>query len=590
LTKGPGASAPGPFAWIPYAWIQGREWPLALLFAQGVVTMRGNSTVRLVAATCAAVVALCLVAVGCGGSDSGGGSAETSTDITIKASGAPTSGGSVRFATEAESDGFNPTTNRWAISGHMVGSAIFDPLAAYDENGKAQPYLAKSFTASADYKTWTIELRSGVNFSDGTPVDAAAVAKCLNAMRKDPLVGIALANVASVTATGPLVVTVSMVDPDASLPAGLTTQVGYVVAPAQLDAPPPANTRVPIGSGPFIQKEWVPDNRWVGTKNPNYWRKDAQGNKLPYLDSVEFRPITDPQNRVNALLAGDVNMLHTTDFPAIAKLTSEARNGAVQLILDQTETEESFIIFNTSKAPLDDVRVREGLKLCTDPAAIRLINDTPEDRAADSQFTKNSPWYTDTGFTTNDPAKGKALIDQVKAEKGPISFNLATTPVPANVNTTALFKQQWEACGVTVNTVTTEQSKFILDMATGNYQANLSRQFSGTDPAVDYVWWTGKNASGPLALNFARLNDPQINAALDRGRASPDEAVRKEAYAEVQRRQTALVPYIWLAHTQWAIGAAKDIRNFTSMTLPDGAKAQTFQGGIIKLTETWIEK
>jgi len=99
--------------------------------------MRGNSTVRLVAATCAAVVALCLVAVGCGGSDSGGGSAETSTDITIKASGAPTSGGSVRFATEAESDGFNPTTNRWAISGHMVGSAIFDPLAAYDENGKA---------------------------------------------------------------------------------------------------------------------------------------------------------------------------------------------------------------------------------------------------------------------------------------------------------------------------------------------------------------------------------------------------------------------------------------------------------------------
>ena len=46
----------------------------------------------------------------------------------------------------------------------------------------------------------------------------------------------------------------------------------------------------------------------------------------------------------------------------------------------------------------------------------------------------------------------------------------------------------------------------------------------------------------------------QINAALDRGRASPDEAVRKEAYAEVQRRQTALVPYIWLAHTQWAIG------------------------------------
>jgi ABC-type transport system substrate-binding protein len=104
------------------------------------------------------------------------------------------------------------------------------------------------------------------------------------------------------------------------------------------------------------------------------------------------------------------------------------------------------------------------------------------------------------------------------------------------------------------------------------------------------VWWTGKNATGPLALNFARLNDPELNAALDKGRGSPDLAVRKEAYATVQQRQTALVPYIWIAHSQWALGAAKNIRNFTSMTLPDGAKAQSFQGGTVKLTETWIEK
>ena len=548
--------------------------------------------IRRMVSVVAAVAAVALFASSCSssGSSSGGNSASSTSDITVKATGAPTAGGSVKFALEADSDGFNPTTNRWAVSGHMVGSAVFDPLSAYDENGKAQPYLAKSFTPSADFKSWTIELRPNVNFSNGTPVDGAAVAKSLNAMKKDVLVGIALANIASVVASGPLSVTVTTIDPDASLPAALTTQVGYVVSPAQLDAAPPANTRSPIGSGPFIQKEWVPDNRWSGTKNPNYWRSDAKGNKLPYLDSLEFRPITDPQNRVNALLAGDVNIIHTTDFPAMAKLRSEAQSGAVQVVFDQTETEESFVIFNTSKAPLDDVRVREGLKLCTDPAAILVINDTPADRAANSQFTKDSPWYFDAGFKTNDPAAGKALIEKVKAEKGPISLNLATTPVPANVNTTALIKQQWEACGVSVTTTTTEQSKFILDLATGNYQANLSRQFSGTDPAVDYVWWTGKNATGPLALNFARLNDPEINAALDKGRGSPDVTVRKEAYATVQKRQTALVPYIWLAHSQWALGAAKNIRNFTSMTLPDGAKAQPFQGGIVKLTETWIEK
>jgi ABC-type transport system substrate-binding protein len=552
--------------------------------------MSQDSRLRQFVSAVAAVVALGLFAAACGSSGGSDNSATASSDVTVKAASEPTAGGTVKFAVEAESDGFNPTTNRWAVSGHTVGSAIFDPLSAYDENGKAQPYLAKSFTPSADYKTWTIELRPNVNFSNGTPVDGAAVAKSLNAMKKDVLVGIALANIASVVASGPLSVTVSTIDPDASLPAALTTQVGYVVSPAQLDAAPPANTRSPIGSGPFIQKEWIPDNSWSGTKNPNYWRSDAKGNKLPYLDSLEFRPITDPQSRVNALLAGDVNMLHTTDFPAMAKLKSEAQSGALQVVFDQNESEESFVMFNTAKAPLNDVRVREGLKLCTDPAEVRLISETPEDRAADSQFKKDSPWYFDSGFTTNDPAAGKALIEQVKAEKGPISFTLGTTPVPANVNVTALLKQQWEACGVSVTTTTTEQSKFILDMATGGYQANLTRQFSGTDPAVDYVWWTGKNATGPLALNFARLNDPELNAALDKGRGSPDLAVRKEAYATVQQRQTALVPYIWIAHSQWALGAAKNIRNFTSMTLPDGAKAQSFQGGTVKLTETWIEK
>jgi 4-phytase/acid phosphatase/peptide/nickel transport system substrate-binding protein len=531
-----------------------------------------------------------LIATACGGSSSSSSDSGKTSDVTIKASGPPKAGGSVKFALEAETDGFNPSSNRWAISGYMVGNAVFDPLSAYDANGNWAPYLAKAFTPSADFKTWTVDLRAGVNFSDGTPVDATAVKLALDTVKANALTGAALANMGSITVVSASQLTIATVDAWASLPAVLTTQVGFIAAPAQLKAEGAAASRQPIGSGPFIQKEWVPDNHWSGVKNPNYWRSDAKGNKLPYLDTLEFRPITDPQNRVNALLAGDVNMIHTTDFPAMAKLSSEAQSGVIQVVFDHTQTEESFIMFNTAKAPVDDVRVREGLKLCTDPSAIRIVSETPDDRAADSQFTKDSPWYFDTGFKTNDPAAGKALIEKVESEKGPISLSLTTTPVPANVNVTALIKQQWEACGVSVTTTTTEQSKFILDMATGNYQADLTRQFSGTDPAVDYVWWTGKNATGPLALNFARLNDPELNAALDKGRASPDVAVRKEAYATVQKRQTALVPYVWLAHSQWALGAAKNIRNFTSMTLPDGAKAQPFQGGTVKLTETWIEK
>jgi len=551
--------------------------------------MQRRAGIRRWAPVVAAVMAVGLIATACGGGSSSSSQSGKTSDVTIKASGPPKAGGSIKFALEAESDGFNPSSNRWAISGYMVGNAVFDPLSAYDASGNWAPYLAKAFTPSADFKTWTVDLRAGVKFSDGTPVDATAVKLALDTVKANALTGAALANMGSITVVSASQLTISTVDAWASLPAVLTTQVGFIAAPAQLKAEGAAASRQPIGSGPFIQKEWIPDNRWTGTKNANYWRSDDKGNKLPYLDSVEFRPIVDPQNRVNALLSGDVQMIHTTDWPAINRLQSEAASGNIQFVADGTETEEQFLMFNTQKAPVDDVRVRQGLTLCTDPAAILVVQETPAARLADSQFTKESPWYSNSGFTTSNATKGKALLDQVKAEKGPITVSLGTTPVPANTNTTALIKQQWEACGVTVNTTTAEQSKFVADAVTGNYTVVLFRQFAASDPDGDYVWWTPKNASGGLTLNIARLADTQIGAALDKARASNDVAVRKQAYADLQKRQTELAPYIWISHTQWAIGAAKNIRNITNQTLPDGQAALPFQRGEVRLTQTWLD-
>jgi len=545
----------------------------------------------------AAALALGLALSACGGSSSSSsddGGAKVS-DVTIKASGEPKMGGTVKFGIEAESDGFNPTANRWAVSGYMIGNAVFDPLAAYDASGKWQPYLAKSFTPSADYKTWTITMRAGVNFSDGTPVNGAAVAKSLGSAMADPLIGITLRNIASVTAdpADPLVAIVATVDPWASFPAQMTAQPGYVVAPAQLDAGAPASSNQPIGSGPFIQKEWIPDNHWMGTRNPNYWRSDEKGNKLPYLDSVEFRPIVDSSTRASALLSGDITMMQTSSWIDINKLRSEASAGTIQLVADHGETEENFVLLNTTKAPADDVRVRLGLAWCTDRDQYLTANEEPLDRAADSQFAPDSPYYVKTDFPNNDVAKGKALIDAYKVDHpGDVTIVLGAAPTPVGIANMSLLAQQWGRCGVTVQQKTTEQSKFIIDTATGQYTANIWRQFAASDPDGDYHWWAGRNATGVLTVNFARLNDPQINEALDKARATPDEAVRKEAYATLQKRQTELVPYIWFSHTQWVIGAAKNIRNITNVSLPDGQPSAPMLAGFdgaVRLTQTWIE-
>jgi ABC-type transport system substrate-binding protein len=474
----------------------------------------------------------------------------------------------------------------------MVANAVFDPLAAYDAEGTPQPYLAKAFTPSADFRTWTIELRPDITFHDGSPLTGAAVKKDLDAARASLLVGATMTNISSIEVdpADPLKVIVTAIDPWASFPASLTAQVGMIAAPAQLDAEGDAASREPIGTGPFEQTSWVPDKSWTGTKNANYWRTDSNGTTLPYLDQVEFQPIVDNTNRGNALISGDLQMMHTTDWAVIKSIQSEAAAGKVQIAFDPTESEENFVLLNTTKAPLDDVRVRRALAQCTDREQLLTIWDMPSDRVADSQFASDSPWYTaENGYPAPDVAAGTALIEEVEAEKGPVSFSLVTTPVPTNTAATQLLQQQWAQCGVEVELSTSVQSTFISDAVTGNYEANLWRQFGATDPDGDYQWWIGRNASGPLTLNMARVADAQIDAALGDARASDDPAVRAEAYAALQQRQSELMPYVWISHTQWAIGAANNVRNLTNVSLPDGQESLPFSSGVMRLTETWLE-
>ena len=553
-----------------------------------------GSRTRILAGAVAVVAAI--VVAGCGGGSSEPqDAASTAVDVTIAPSGPPRSGGQVTFALEAESDGFNPTSSRWAVSGYVVAGAVFDPLAAYDESGTAQPYLAESFIPSDDYLSWTIVVRPGITFHDGEPLDGAAVKKSLDAAIASPLVGASLANVAGITVdpARPLELEVTMREPWAVFPSILTGQPGFVAAPGQLDAPAPDNTRVPIGTGPFVFQSWTPDKSWTGTRNPDYWRTDADGTRLPYLDRVEFVPVTDAAARTTALLNGDVQLMHTYDWPAIRELRAAADAGKVQLVVDTGAGEEGFVILNTARPPLDDVRMRRALAQCTDRDEFLSVSQVPPEQAATSQFNPDSPWYEpDNGFPAFDQAAGSALVAEVEAEKGPVRLELNSVPAPETQAQIQIIATQWEACGVEVDLKATEQSAFIADMVSGNFSANLSRQFGATDPDGDYVWWIGRNAApiGSFALNFARLADAQVDDALNRGRATADVEARRRAYADLQRRQSELVPYIWLTHIQWAVGAANDVRDIGNQTLPDGEQARPISNGNFRLTETWLEQ
>src|SRR5580704_14244857 len=199
---------------------------------------------------------------------------------------APKRGGSLVFGTVDEDQSFDPAVGRFDETGILYARTVFDPLTIVADDGSVQPYLAKSVTPNEDYSVWTIGVRPGVLFHDGTPCDAAAIAGSIEHFLTGEL-GItlspSLAKTNAISVTSPDTVTITLNQPWVPFPAYLTGgiggQGGYIVAPAMI-----ANKNGgmhPIGTGPFVYQDWVPNAHFTSKRNPHYWRPG-----LPYLDAV----------------------------------------------------------------------------------------------------------------------------------------------------------------------------------------------------------------------------------------------------------------------------------------------------------------
>jgi peptide/nickel transport system substrate-binding protein len=547
----------------------------------------------------AVLTAVLVLAAACGGNDTDDTATQPTvgrdaTDVTVAPEGAPQTGGRLVYALEAESDGFNPATNRFAPAGTLVGLAIFDPLAAFDADLNVEPYVAESFAPNDDFTEWTITAREDITFHNGTPLDGEAMAKFFEALRADALVGIAFTNIESVEADpdNPLAVVLTMERPWASFPVFLTGQAGMIAAPEMLDDP--EGGRNPIGTGPFTFSSWIPDSRLVLEKNQNYWRIDDNGVQLPYLDQVEFRPIPDTVSRDASLETGDVQIMHTTEPRSFKKFSAQAAQGRVQILYDRAETEEGFIMLNTAVPPFDDIRARQALAYATDRELYNDIVNEGLRETADSIFREGSRWRGEPTYPDFDQDRARELVAEYEADHGPLQFALVNSGT--DDRGIVFLQEQWAAVGIQAEVRLVDQAQFILDAAVGNFQAFQWRQFGAPDPDYDYLWWHSENANPPgegLSLNFARNENPDIDAALEEGRSADDPDLRLDAYQRVEQLINDDVPYIWLDRAEWAVIAKPNVRGITNGPLPSGSAAFPIGGpggfgSVTFLTQTWL--
>jgi ABC-type transport system substrate-binding protein len=498
----------------------------------------------------------------------------------------PKRGGSVTFGIDTEESGFDPSTARWDEGGFLYGRTVFDPIAIVNASGGLEPYLAESITSNEDYTAFTITLRPGIVFHDGTPLDGNALHLNIEKQATSVLTGPAFADqIASASVTGPLAVTINMKTSWAPFPYYLAqAQTGYVAAPSMLNAPD-GGTSNPVGTGPFVFQDWVPNSHMTATANPHYWRKG-----YPYLSSITYKPIINHSSRADALETGEIDMLHSNSPDDLLQFRGNTKwayyDNSGQVVGQPTV---QCVMLNTSAAPFDNKTLRVAMAKSINRAQYAKIIDKGIDAPMSGLFLPGSEYYSKTAYPAYDPSGATALVKQVAQQTGkPINFTLLSTSDPETLAAAQFLQQAWQQAGMTVNISIVAQAEIINDALAGTYEATLWRQFGAVDPDLNYVWFSTQTTAPPLALNMARNSDPKIQTALLAGRTTSEKADRVKAYQQVNQYLAQDVPYLWLARDTWAVVANPKVQNFANPVTLQGSKAVAFDEGVLWPTQIWV--
>lgn len=522
------------------------------------------------------------------------------TDIAVQSTlpapeGDPVLGGKLVVAGEAEVGApWTPANVQCDSYCQMRIRTFIEPLAAITPDLQVEGWLAESIEPNEDATVFTIKLRPGITFTDGSALTAEVAVDNLNRTWTGLLVGGAMRDIAknedgtvAAEIIDELTFTLSTGKngniaepvPWPLFPYYLAGQPGFIASSqwlAAVDADGALATQ-PVGTGPFVVNEYLPGDRMTMTKNPNYWRTDEAGTQLPYLDELEFRVIPDSQVRAQALESGDVDLIATSD-PSV--VTNYIDNSDFVMLQQNVRTETNYVMFHLTQPQLQSREVRCALLQAVDKQALIDAVYAGFSQPANGPFSPGQEGYLeDNGSLPYDPAAATAAIEAWEAENGPLAISYSTTPTGTTKAVADFLQQAWSAVGVDVTQQPVEQSQLILAALLGapEFQAFGWRNHAGLFVDSQNSWWHGFGANpagdqvadGAPNLNFGRLNDPVINDLLDQARATSDPDERRALSEDINRQFASECWIIPTSYTTWGIIMNPAVQNIGRDPLPD---------------------
>ncbi len=506
---------------------------------------------RLTLAVLFATTLMLVTACG-GGGDVASGGAPT-------AEGEPVPGGSAQIIQLAEPQSLDPAalSNTWA---HMatLGNALYGTLITNDQATLETQYkMATDFVTTDGGKTFDLTLRPGLTFTDGTPLDAAAVKFNWDRLKDRSLGSNATRYAILVENTevvSPNVMKATLVDPNPQFAETLVaSSMNWIASPTALQKGSQSYAEHPVGAGPFSLVNWTRQAEIELEKNPNYW--DAP---KPYLDRLTIRTVHDASQRLNAVATGGADLASESSMSTIEEA------GAQGLHYEIVPTGGGQIVaMNHRRAPFDDVRARRAVQMALDTEGLNTIVFAGKNEVPQTLFNKESPYYADIPLQDSNRQEAQRLFDELAAEGKPVAATFMAYP-------TSDSRMLAEAVQTQLSTYDNVEVKLDVRDIAGATKATMTGDFDLTISAAivqgpDFALWTAFHSTS--AGNQMGVNDPELDAALDKGRVATTEAERIEAYTDVQNRIKAVVPGVWYTRAVPAVIYGKNVRGVQMYTL-----------------------
>jgi peptide/nickel transport system substrate-binding protein len=533
-------------------------------------------------------VGVLLGGAACSSGEDEGGTAQEGAVTQTSETGDPVDGGEITVALEAETNSWLPGQGVFNQPGVNVAYAIYDPLMHRTEDGALEPYLAESLEPNAELTEWTLKLRPGVQFHDGTPLDAQALKTIFDDYLKAPGANTAasLAEVASLDVVDDLTAVYRLSQANAAFPELLISPPGWPFSPTAAAAAGEDAGAEPVGTGPFRFVSWQRDSNLVVEKNEDYWQEG-----LPHLDRITFRPIPDEDTRLASLQSGDIDVMQSLRQSTV--ISARDLEGVDNY--EHLGSNSGGGTLNTSKPPFDDVRVRQALAYALDQEAlIEVLGGAGVTPPTTQFYSEDSPYYSEKvaeSYPAYDPDKARELYedyvnDPDRSDGLPVgtalSFTYSCPPDPTLNEVAQLVQSLYGALGAQVELEQVEQATWIQKMLTRDYDTGCTRVGADRDP---YLVFDAAFTDGPL--NMTAFQSPEIDEQLDILRTTTDIEERKAAVEAIGLVINENVPNTFAGGTLTVMAAREAVKNLDGWVFPDGTKGNGAESAQVMWGHVW---